>query len=62
MCIMVSDKAYTFPGPIVQTLICTLMCRNPLKFKSIECNLLERVNVERTREDRGSQTEEDEDD
>ena len=38
------------------------MCRNPLKFKSFECNLLERVDGESRREDRGSQTEEDEDD
>ena len=37
-----------------------IMCRNPLKFKSIECNLLERVDAdgERRRENRGSQTEE----
>merc|ERR1712192_107388 len=37
--------------------------KNPLKFKSIECNLLERVNADggRRRENRGSQTEEDED-
>ena len=40
-----------------------IMCRNPLKFKSIECNLLERVNADgaKRREDRGSQTEEEED-
>jgi len=36
--------------------------KNPLKFKSFECNLLERVDGESRREDRGSQTEEDEDD
>ena len=38
-----------------------IMCRNPLKFKSIECNLLERgvdADGERRRENRGSQTEE----
>ena len=37
--------------------------RNPLKFKSIECNLLGREKAEgdeRRREERGSQTEEDE--
>ena len=42
-------------------LLTSIMCRNPLKFKSIECNLLERgvaADGGRRRENRGSQTEE----
>ena len=53
------DKASSY-CPNIETLMC--LGRNPLKFKSFECNLLKRVDGESRREDRGSQTEEDEDD